>query len=98
MAVSDRPSNRTVTLSQALDQYHAALPSKRKTLEPGIFQRIIGFRSKLAKDMDEDECRDLELRICLHKFAGQLECFVPRWPLPYFGIRFGRPASRPVLK
>jgi hypothetical protein len=47
------------TLSQALDEYNAAPPSKRKDLEPDIFQRIIGFRSKLAKNMGEDERRDL---------------------------------------
>jgi hypothetical protein len=54
------------TLSQALDEYDAASPARRKTLEPGIYQQIIRFRSKLAKGMDEDERHALERRVAAY--------------------------------
>jgi hypothetical protein len=54
------------TLSQALDEYDTASPAKRKSLEPGIYQQIIRFRSKLAKGMDEDERHDLERRVAAY--------------------------------
>jgi hypothetical protein len=54
------------TLSQALDEYDAAPPARRKTLEPAIYQQIIWFRSKLAKGLDEDERHDLERRIAAY--------------------------------
>jgi hypothetical protein len=46
-----------------LDAYDAAPLSRRKTLEPGIYQEIIRFRSKLARGMDEDEKLALEKRV-----------------------------------
>jgi hypothetical protein len=54
------------TLGQVLDQYDAAPPAKRKSLEPEIYQQIIRFRSKLAKGLDEDERHDLERRIATY--------------------------------
>jgi hypothetical protein len=51
------------TLSQALDEYDAAPPAKRKSLERGIYQEIIRFRSRLARGMDEAERTKLEARI-----------------------------------
>jgi hypothetical protein len=49
-----------------LDEYDAAPPAKRKILESGIYQQIIRFRSKLAKNMDEDERHALERRIAAY--------------------------------
>jgi hypothetical protein len=57
------------TLSQALDAYDTASPSKRKTLEPGIYQQIIRFRSKLARGMDEDDRHALERRVAAYSNA-----------------------------
>jgi hypothetical protein len=54
------------TLGQALDEYEVASPSKRKTLESGIYQQIIRFRSKLAKGMDEDERHALDRRVAAY--------------------------------
>jgi hypothetical protein len=54
------------TLGQALDEYGAASPAKRKTLEAGIYQQIIQFRSKVAKGMDEDDRHDLERRVAAY--------------------------------
>jgi hypothetical protein len=54
------------SLGQALDEYDAAPPSKRKSMEPGIYQQIIRFRSKLAKGMDENERHHLERRIAAY--------------------------------
>jgi hypothetical protein len=54
------------TLSQALDEYESAPPARRKSMEPGIYQQIIRFRSKLAKGMDEDERHALERRIAAY--------------------------------
>jgi hypothetical protein len=65
--VFDQPTlSGSKTLSQALDEYDAAPPQERKSLEPDIFQRIIAFRSRLAKDMDEDQRQDLERRIATY--------------------------------
>jgi hypothetical protein len=61
VAVFDEP-----TLGQVLDEYDAAPPSKRKALEPGIYQQIIRFRSRLTKGLDEDERHDLERRIAAY--------------------------------
>ncbi len=54
------------TLSHALDEYDAAHPPKRKTLEPGIYQEIIQFRSRLAKGMDEDGRHVRERRMAVY--------------------------------
>jgi hypothetical protein len=54
------------TLGQSLDEYDSASLSKRKTLESGIFQQIIRFRSKLAKEMEDDERQTLERRIAAY--------------------------------
>jgi hypothetical protein len=35
-------------------------------MEPGIYQQIIRFRSKLAKGMDEDKRQALERRIAAY--------------------------------
>jgi hypothetical protein len=61
VAVFDEP-----TLGQALDQYDAAPPATRKSMEPEIYQRIIRFRSKLAKGMDDDKRQVLERRIAAY--------------------------------
>jgi hypothetical protein len=52
-----------------LDAYDAASPSRRKTLEPGICQEIIRFRSKLARGLDEDEKIALEKRVASYSNA-----------------------------
>jgi hypothetical protein len=54
------------TLGQALDEYDTAPLAKRKMMEPGIYQRIIRFRSKLAKGMEEEERHMLERRIAAY--------------------------------
>ena len=54
------------TLSQALDEYDAASPSKRLSMEPGIYQQIIGFRSRLAKKMVDGDRQALERRIAAY--------------------------------
>jgi hypothetical protein len=54
------------TLDQALDEYESAPSAKRKSMEPGIYQQIIRFRSKLAKNMDEDQRRALERRVAAY--------------------------------
>ena len=61
VAVFDQP-----TLGQALDEYDAAPSATRKSMEPEIYQRIIRFRSKVAKNMDDDERQALERRIAAY--------------------------------
>jgi hypothetical protein len=57
---------RQQTLSSALDEYDSAPPAKRKSMESGIFQQIIRFRSELAKGMNEDERHDLQRRVAAY--------------------------------
>jgi hypothetical protein len=64
VAIFDEP-----TLGGVLDEYDAASPSTRKSLEPEIYQQIIRFRSKQAKGMDEDERHALERRVAAYSNA-----------------------------
>lgn len=57
------------TLGQALDAYEAAPPAKRKSMESGVFQQIIRFRSKLAKNMEEEHRQALERRVAAYSNA-----------------------------